>query len=107
MAQHIVASFEAEMQRLSALIVDMGAMAGGQIEAANAALRTLDTEMANKIVAADKRIDDLAKNNAKRVLEMRTQGRPAHIGANLDVLAGRVVQQLSDVLRPSLAATST
>ena len=140
MAPHIVASFEAEMQRLSALVVDMGALAGGQIEAANAALRTLDVEMANRIIAADKRLDelqarieelviqiiakrtpvaidlretfatlkiatdlerigDLAKNNAKRVLAMSAQGRPAGIGANLDILSERVVQQLGDVMR--------
>ena len=140
MAPHIVASFEAEMQRLSALVVDMGALAGGQIEAANTALRTLDSEMANRIIAADRRLDelqskieelliqiiakrtpvaidlretfatlkiatdlerigDLAKNNAKRVLAMRAEGRPAAIGAHLDTLSERVVEQLADVMQ--------
>ncbi len=139
MAPHIVASFEAEMQRLSALIVDMGAFASGQIEAANTAMRTLDTEMATRIIAADKRVDelqikiedlviqiiakrtpvaidlretfatlkiatdlerigDLAKNNAKRVLAMSTQGRSAQIGAHLATLSERVVEQLTDVM---------
>jgi phosphate transport system protein len=118
----------------------MGALAGGQIEAANAALRTLDADAAKRVIAADKRIDelqmrieelviqiiakrtpvaidlretfatlkiatdlerigDLAKNNAKRVLAMSTQGRPTGIGANLDALAERVVEQLADVMQ--------
>jgi phosphate transport system protein len=140
MAPHIVASFEAELQQLSAFIVDMGAMVGSQIEHASEALRDLDTDLAEKVVSTDKSIDalqlriddlviqiiakrhpvaidlretiatlkiatdlermgDLAKNNAKRVIAMSAQSRPASIGANLDTLSERVQEQLSEVMQ--------
>ena len=50
MASHIVASFEAELQQLNALVVDMGALVGGQISEASDALRTHDTRHAEKVV---------------------------------------------------------
>ena len=79
MAPHIVASFEAEMQRLSALVVDMGALAGGQIEAANAALRTLDAEMAGRIIAADERIDALQVTIEELVIQIIAKRTPVAI----------------------------
>jgi phosphate transport system protein len=79
MAPHIVASFEAEMQRLSALIVDMGAFAGGQVEAASQALRTLDAEAANRIIAADKRLDDLQMLIEDLVIQIIAKRTPVAI----------------------------
>ena len=139
MAPHIVASFEAELRQLSAVIVDMGTLVGAQIERANEALRTHDTDLANTVIATDRSVDalqsriedlviqiiatrhpvaidlretiatlkiatdlervgDLAKNNAKRVIAISAQSRPTGIGANLETLGERVLEQLSDVM---------
>jgi phosphate transport system protein len=56
---HIVASFDAELQKLSALLVDMGAIVGKQIEHAAVAMRTRDTVLAENVRTRDKTLDAL------------------------------------------------
>lgn len=137
---HIVASFDAELQKLSALVVDMGATVGRQMEDAAEAFRTRDLGTARKVVSTDKIVDalqmrieerviamiakrqpmaidlretiatlkiatdlermgDLAKNNAKRIVAMSEQGRPAEPGVSLDTLSRRAHEQLSRVMQ--------
>ena len=137
---HIVTSFDAELQKLSALVIDMGATVGTQIEDAATAFRTRDMQLAAKVRATDKMVDalqmrieervisviakrqplavdlrdtiatlkiatdlermgDLAKNNAKRIIEIGEHAQPAGIGVNLDLLSQRAHEQLSHVMQ--------
>jgi phosphate transport system protein len=76
---HIVASFDAELQKLSALVVDMGASVGRQIEDAAEAFRDRDLALAKKVIAADKTVDALQMRIEERVIAMIAKRQPMAI----------------------------
>jgi phosphate transport system protein len=76
---HIVASFDAELQRLSALVVDMGANVGQQLEDAAEAFRNRDLALAKRVVAADKAVDALQMRIEERVIAMIAKRQPMAI----------------------------
>jgi phosphate transport system protein len=76
---HIVASFDAELQKLTTLVVDMGATVGRQIEDAAEAFRTRNLELAQKVVAADKTVDALQMRIEERVIAMIAKRQPLAI----------------------------
>ena len=72
--EHIVKSFDEELQRLAAVVLRMGGVAEAQLAGAIDALVRRDTELAQKIVAGDEAIDlmDLElEENAVRTLALR------------------------------------
>ncbi len=76
---HIVASFDAELQKLSALVDDKGATVGRQIEDAAEAFRTRDLVLARRIVAADKTVDALQMRIEERVITIIAKRQPLAI----------------------------
>jgi len=73
-SEHIVKSFDEELQRLSAVVLRMGGVAEAQLAGAIDALVRRDTDLAHKIVAGDEAIDlmDLElEENAVRTLALR------------------------------------
>jgi len=71
---HIVKSYDEEIERLNNSIVEMGGLVESQIERAMKALVERDTELAYKIIDDDDRIDDLnyeIDNQAVRLLALR------------------------------------
>jgi phosphate transport system protein len=76
---HIVASFDAELQRLSALVVEMGTIVGRQIEDAAEAFKAQDLVLAKKVIAADKTVDALQLRAEERVIAMIAKRQPLAI----------------------------
>ncbi|NLP82185.1 PhoU domain-containing protein, partial [Acinetobacter baumannii] len=58
-SDHIVKSFDEQLKRLENLIAEMGGLAEVQLADAIEAMGKRDLERAEKITAADQRIDDL------------------------------------------------
>ncbi|MEX0921468.1 MAG: phosphate signaling complex protein PhoU [Rhodovibrionaceae bacterium] len=58
-SEHIVKSFDEELERLTKTIVRMGGMSESLLASAVEALRRRDSELAAKVVQSDKEIDDL------------------------------------------------
>ncbi len=58
-SEHIVKSFDDQLNRLGHVIAEMGGLAEVQLAEAMEALTRRDTEKALRIAIADKRIDDL------------------------------------------------
>ncbi|MEC8776710.1 MAG: phosphate signaling complex protein PhoU [Pseudomonadota bacterium] len=56
---HIVSSFDADLSKLDNMIAEMGGLAESQLRRSIEALCRRDTTAADRIVPADKRIDDL------------------------------------------------
>jgi phosphate transport system protein len=72
--EHIVKSFDEELARLKGEILRMGSLASEQLEQAVRALATGDQALAERVVAADERIDALeleVSTDAMRVLALR------------------------------------
>ena len=59
MTDHTVKAFDEDITRLRGLIGEMGGLAEVAIEEALASLVTGDTKRAEKVVKADKKLDDL------------------------------------------------
>jgi phosphate transport system protein len=76
---HIVASFDADLQKLSALVVDMGATVATQIEDAARAFRSRDLVLAKSVIAADKSVDALQMRIEERVISMIAKRQPLAI----------------------------
>ncbi len=74
MAQHTVKSYDEDLQQLRSLIAQMGGIAETQIMGAIDALQRRDSEMALRIVAADKALDLLESETeqmAIRIIALR------------------------------------
>jgi phosphate transport system protein len=76
MSPHIVASFDAELQKLSALVIDMGAIVATQVEGVAEALRTRNSELARNIIASDKTVDSLQIRIEDLVIAMIAKRQP-------------------------------
>ena len=73
-SEHIVKSFDEELQRLNAIVLRMGGVAEAQLAGAIEALVRRDSDLAQKIVAGDEAIDQMdleLDENAVRTLALR------------------------------------
>ena len=57
--EHIVKSFDEDLNKIENVIIEMGGLVEKQIIDAATALNRRDIELADKVIAADKRIDEL------------------------------------------------
>ena len=84
--EHTVKSFQAELQRLSNLIAQMGGVVEAQVEAAVQAVGRRDVEGASRVMQGDARLDEFERqieHDAIRMLALR-----APVGVDLrEVLA--------------------
>jgi len=72
--EHIVKSYDEELGKLDSMIAEMGGLAEAQLVDAIQALSTRDVELAERVVQADKRIDELESeidNFTLRLLALR------------------------------------
>ncbi|WP_193366707.1 phosphate signaling complex protein PhoU [Pelagibius marinus] len=73
-SDHIVKSFDEELQQLNAVVLRMGGVAEAQLAGAIDALVRRDSDLAQKVVASDEAIDEMdleLDENAVRTLALR------------------------------------
>ncbi len=73
-AEHIVKSYDEELERLSKMIVEMGGLAESQLAAAIEAVAKRDSELAARVIEDDDKVDQLERdldNLAVRLLALR------------------------------------
>jgi phosphate transport system protein len=73
-SEHIVKSYDEELERLKKIIVEMGGMAESQIAAAIEAVVKRDTDLATQVIEGDTEVDHLERdldNLAVRLLALR------------------------------------
>lgn len=73
-AEHIVKSYDEELDRLNKMIVEMGGLAESQFADAIEAVAKRDTELARRVIAGDAEVDQLERdldNLAVRLLALR------------------------------------
>jgi phosphate transport system protein len=73
-AEHIIKSYDDELDRLSKMIVEMGGLAESQLAAAIEAVTRRDSELAARVVKDDDKVDQLERdldNLAIRLLALR------------------------------------
>jgi phosphate transport system protein len=73
-SEHIVKSYDEELQRLSKMIVEMGGLAECQLAAAIEAVQERDSELAARVIEDDAKVDQIEReldNLAIRLLALR------------------------------------
>jgi phosphate transport system protein len=73
-AEHIIKSYDEELNRLSGMIVEMGGFAESQLAAAVEAVARRDSELAARVIEGDEKVDQLERdldNLAIRLLALR------------------------------------
>ena len=94
---HIVQSFDAELQKLSALVVDMGATVGTQIDQAADAFKTRDAAIAKTVIAADKTVDALQMRIEERVITMIAKRQPLAVDLRETIATLKIATDLERI----------
>jgi len=79
MAEHIVKSYDEELAKLNAWISEMGGLAETQLQMALEALAKRDTDLAQRVIAGDARVDQLEKDVAQQVVRLLALRQPMAI----------------------------
>ncbi|MBX3499818.1 MAG: phosphate signaling complex protein PhoU [Alphaproteobacteria bacterium] len=74
--EHLVKSFDEELQALDATISEMGGLAESLLSRALLAVRDRDTAVAEEVIAGDARVDALERDAQERVLRMLALRQP-------------------------------
>ena len=108
MPDHIVSSFDQDLEKLRRTIAEMGGIAEKMLADAITALVRRDSALAQAVIASDQRLDvlqrdlerigDLAKNIGKRALAVGGQFEHQKVVLGVQTMSERVSGQLKDVL---------
>jgi phosphate transport system protein len=97
MAQHIVTSFEDELQGLARSIAEMGGHAEQLVERSIRALLSSDAELAREVIAADKRVDALQRSIEDRAVLIIARRQPMAQDLRETIAAFRISSDLERV----------
>ena len=75
-SKHIVSAFDQDLRGISAKISEMGGLAEEQLGSAIEALRNRDAELANEVIASDKRLDDMEMALEQSAIEIMALRQP-------------------------------
>jgi phosphate transport system protein len=113
-AQHIVRSYEQELQRLRDLITEMGGLVENQVALAAQAVTTGDTDMAARAVEQDPAVDQLERDAEQFVIRMLALRQPMaadlrQIVATLKIISGleRIGDYAKNVARRSIVLSQS
>ncbi len=102
MPHHIVSSYDLELQSLQENIAEMGGCAEQMLADATTALLRADMELAQRVIALDKRIDALQANIDERAILMIARRQPIAIDLRTAIAAIRIsndVERIGDLAK--------
>jgi phosphate transport system protein len=97
MILHTTRAFDADLQQLARMIVDMGRLDDEQIAAATEALMKYDTVLASRVVAADDRVDALQQDIEEKAIAIIARRQPMAVDLREIVGALRISNDLERV----------
>ncbi|MGE0119238.1 MAG: phosphate signaling complex protein PhoU [Dongiaceae bacterium] len=95
--QHIVKSFDEELQKLRQTVAQMGGLVEAQLQAAVDALVKRDAEAAAKVVREDARIDDLEQQLGNMVIRLLALRQPMAVDLRQIVSALKISSDLERI----------
>ena len=96
-SEHIVKSFDEQLEQLRADIVRMGGLAEAQLAGAMEALSKSDTELAEKIIASDEAIDRLENNVDEVAVRLLALRQPMAVDLRQVVSALKIASDLERI----------
>jgi phosphate transport system protein len=97
MTEHIVKAYDEELQRLKTTIAQMGGLAEEQLANAMDALSRRDTALADQVIAADHRIDELEDAIEDRAVVVIAKRQPMASDLREILVAIRVASDLERI----------
>jgi phosphate transport system protein len=97
MAQHIVTSFEDDLQGLARSIAEMGGRAEQLVERSTTALLRSDPELAHEVIEADKKVDDMHRAIEERAILVIARRQPMAQDLRETIAAIRISSDLERV----------
>lgn len=95
--EHIVKSFDEDLNHIESLIIEMGGFVEKQIADAATALSRRDVELADSVIAADKRIDALEADVDVNVVRILAQRQPMAQDLRAVVVAPKIASNLERI----------
>lgn len=97
MSDHIVKSFDDELAQLKTRLIHMGGMAENTLEQATTALSTGNTELADKTIAIDAKIDAIQREVEERAIALIARRQPMALDLRAVIVAIHVCSDLERV----------
>jgi phosphate transport system protein len=97
--EHLVKSFDEQLERLNATISEMAGLAESQLQAGLDALSRRDTDLAQRVIAGDARVDQLEKDVANQVVRLLALRQPMAIDLRAIVSALKIsadIERIAD-----------
>lgn len=95
--EHIVKSFDEDLKYIETIIIEMGGLVEKQITDASTALKRRDTDLAESVIASDKRIDKLEAEIDQAVVRILAQRQPMAQDLRAVVVAPKIASNLERI----------
>ena len=95
--EHIVKSFDEELLKLDNMVVEMGGLAESQLTDAISALVRRDAELAGRVVAKDRRIDDIETELHNFVLRLLATRQPVAVDLRIILASLKISSSLERI----------
>ena len=95
--EHLVKSFGEQLERLNASISEMAGLAESQLQMALDALSRRDTDLAQRVIAGDARVDQLEKDVANQVVRLLALRQPMAIDLRAIVSALKISSDIERI----------
>ncbi len=95
--EHIVKSFDQDLNQIESLIIEMGGLVEAQITDAATALKRRDVELGGKVISGDKRIDALESDIDQAVVRILAQRQPMAQDLRAVVVAPKIASNLERI----------
>jgi phosphate transport system protein len=97
MAQHIVTSFEDDLQGLARSIAEMGGRAEQSVERSIAALLRSNPDLAHEVIQGDKKVDELHRQIEERAILVIARRQPLAQDLRQTIAAIRIANDLERI----------
>lgn len=97
MSEHIVSSFNEDMEGLKAELVRMGELVVDQIDSAVKSLKSRDTQLSNRVRLNDKQVDAINDDIEERVMAILALRHPFAVDLRETIAALKIARELERI----------
>jgi phosphate transport system protein len=95
--EHVVKSYEGELESLSTLVAQMGGVAEALLQGAIDAVSRRDSALADRMIESDRRIDDLERQIESAAVKILALRQPVGVDLRLTVTALRIANEIERI----------
>ncbi len=97
MPEHLVRSYEGELEAISTHVAQMGGVAEALLQGAIEAIQRRDSALASRMIESDRRIDDLERQIEGEAVKILALRQPVGVDLRLTVTALRIANEIERI----------